>query len=615
MLGALALLAAACSGDSKDETVSAPTQTPEIVVQRPRLNYCPPGVGDEICDFAAAAEGRVQQSDAASLVGAGGPLDNATGRDALSAAIAAALPVSEAHPRTLRSITCPMVRVPPPEPNCTAKFGLVFATISEKEIDAGPIGILVLVFERAASGPRLTTHGIPEGPGRLYVIFGPRTTGGEVPGSDINGPGLGHGVYPVEVLAPGEEPYAPGAAEIIDGVEVRPLRIGGDTTLPDDVVVYLGPAPWAADSFAVLLWREYRGPDGAIRRDDLFGNAIAQHGPLGITAWAADEKFNDITLTACQEGACRGIGVGGWAGEFNVFRSIDGGITWTAAGRVPAMAFPKAVTGDGVIFGQYLARDVNERPVYRFFLHPSGREVPPPAPHTEPRSVPGLGVVWEPTYLGRSIGIEPSYDSAGNQLAGLFAWKLQARIAARFENGGIFASWTYTPDRPSDPHPAMNYIGRVEPSGHPSAIYSNETTLNWIGPFALGHRYLIGNAEVKPKPDSQIPFDVPAVLIDLATGFVSPLRELNAGLPPQLQPFVRGAVPGRVASVSNSTTCLNVREQATTTSASLGCYRDGVLLFERGETTTVSGVTWVAVTPPGGKPGWASAEFLERRAD
>ncbi|MBA4179919.1 MAG: hypothetical protein C0506_04955 [Anaerolinea sp.] len=59
---------------------------------------------------------------------------------------------------------------------------------------------------------------------------------------------------------------------------------------------------------------------------------------------------------------------------------------------------------------------------------------------------------------------------------------------------------------------------------------------------------------------------------------------------------------------------MNVRERPSTASVSLGCYKDGVLLKDRGETRTAEGITWVGVMAPKGPgeaPGWASAEFLE----
>ena len=416
--------------------------------------------------------------------------------------------------------------------------------------------------------------------------------------------------------SPGQTPSpAPGSDEVIQGIPVNPLRIGAETDLPNDLVVYLAPARWATDSGPSLLLREYRAGDGTVRRDDLFANATGQLGPLAIVGWAGDETMQRIIAVACQEGRCRGTGVGGWAGEFDVVQSLDGGITWSFDGRVPAMAFPMGVTFERAIFGQFLSRDDNGLPSYRFFLHPEGSEVIPPGPNTEPRTVPGFGIIWEPVYNDRTIGAEPSFDATGMVIPASVIGSLQARLVARSGNGGLFASWSYTPDRPADPHPPTNYIGRVDPSGQISAIFSNEVVVPWLGPFAINHRYLIANAEVKPPSDSQSLFDVPAVLIDLATGFVAPLRELNTGLEPGFQPLVRAAVPGRVARIVNSETCLNVREAPTMSSPTLGCFPDGVLLAERGESTTAEAITWIAVSTPSGKPGWASTEFLERRPD
>ena len=67
------------------------------------------------------------------------------------------------------------------------------------------------------------------------------------------------------------------------------------------------------------------------------------------------------------------------------------------------------------------------------------------------------------------------------------------------------------------------------------------------------------------------------------------------------------------ARVKTGGDCLNVRDKPATASLSLGCFKDGVLLRLRTQPEqTAEGINWLAVETPDRRPGWASAEFLER---
>jgi hypothetical protein len=221
-------------------------------------------------------------------------------------------------------------------------------------------------------------------------------------------------------------------------------------------------------------------------------------------------------------------------------------------------------------------------------------------------------LVWEPTYEDRGFGAKPVYDAAGKVIANVQPDEhLQAHLAGRL-GGATYARWDYVPDRPADPHERRGYWGQVDGSGKAIALLTGGRVAGWNGPYLAGRGLLLGNAEMATSARSG-PFDVPAVLIDVATGVASPLRELDGGLAENQQPVVRGAVIGRAARVSTGGDCLNVRESAAQTAASLACYRDGVLLWERGELRIEGGISWLPVTTPDGREGWASVEFVERR--
>ncbi len=618
LLFVLALLAAAglmvgCSDDSKHPEATATggaTAAPTPVKRQ--LNVCPEDVGQTVCDFAAAAEGWAQVADVANLVG-GGPFDTAATRADLESLLESQLPATVEGPRKLKSIACPVTRkADAPQPDCSGRFALVLATVGERGALIDGKGLLVLGYNLTASGPQLYGYGIPEPTWQLALLAGPMTGGDQLPGT--NGLGLGFRIYPVEVLPPGAAPATPApGGEQIGGVQVRELTIGAATALPDDLVVYIAPSPWAADSFPVLLWRVYRGANGEIRRDDLFANAQAQVGPLAIVGWSGDERMGEIVLVACAEGKCRGTGVGGWAGEFDVYHSTDGGVTWARFGAVPAMAFPMAVTSEGTIFGHFLGRDAEERPRYRFFSLPSGETVTAPAANTEPRIATGFGLIWEPTYHERQFAVQPVFDAAGKVIGNVQPGeRFEAHLIARLA-GATYGRWEYVPDRPADPHERLQYLGWLDGSGKPAALFTpgnSARVATWNGPYLAGTGLLLANAEMVASTRSL--FDVPVVVIDLQSGVAHPLRELDEGLASTQQPIIRAAVLGRVARIHTGANCLDVRGDPSSSATVVACYADGVLLWERGEARIADGASWLPVMTPDGREGWAPLNALER---
>src|SRR4029079_874650 len=69
---------------------------------------------------------------------------------------------------------------------------------------------------------------------------------------------------------------------------------------------------------------------------------------------------------------------------------------------------------------------------------------------------------------------------------------------------------------------------------------------------------------------------------------------------------------GPFATVARAGDCLNVRESASTSAKSLGCFADGVLLRDLGQATSAGGTPWRQLATPAGAQGWASSEYLDR---
>jgi hypothetical protein len=327
--------------------------------------------------------------------------------------------------------------------------------------------------------------------------------------------------------------------------------------------------------------------------------------------------MSQIVVVSCPETRCRATGVGGWAGQFDVYGSEDGGMKWhsyppTPHSSVPAMSFPHAITTDGVLMSEFVGRSADESIAWRFYLHPGGQEITAPAPRVSPRVVPGVGLIWEwDGTENRGYTPFPTYDEAGGTIKQTaLTPAMQARLIARTADGSTYATWLYVKDRAADPHPVTGYFGRVDSSGKPIALFTpGVVVLTNRELYLAGTDLLLTNVRL---PGTNGPFDVPAALVDLKTGLVEPVRDLGGGLSGNQHPRVSGAVTGPVFRVVSGSDCLNVRQDPSVTATTRGCFKDGVLLADRGQSTVSGAITWVAVSTPSGGPGWASTEFLER---
>jgi hypothetical protein len=114
-----------------------------------------------------------------------------------------------------------------------------------------------------------------------------------------------------------------------------------------------------------------------------------------------------------------------------------------------------------------------------------------------------------------------------------------------------------------------------------------------------------------PDAQGQLRQPVP-VAIDLERGQIQPLGDLWGTAPFLGRNYPVALRTGPFLVVATDGDCLNLRESPSASATSLGCFRDGVLLTDIGDSTTAGGVTWRHVRTASGAIGWASADFLSR---
>jgi len=363
------------------------------------------------------------------------------------------------------------------------------------------------------------------------------------------------------------------------------------------------------------LYRVYTAPDGRERTDDLF--APLAKGGGHPQSFAADWAKGELWSAWCRTGYC-GIESDPSADAVEMlYHSRDGGVSWEEAGRLePGSSLIAPVDGE-------LLTSVWKASSYTYRLVPSGREATRPSgpAASYATAVAGQGVVWQQldpggppvanfydasgTLLFRAPGKSASYiekTPGGN----LVQWReganeSETRIGILDGSGRVIRSWSWAKGRPGD------HLLQVSGQLSENRLYGNVMTPEW---FEFGTDSP-GITEDQLRHGRMFPIEVAIINLDTAT--IHPLPGPSFNLTGNQNPYAVHIDTGPVRRVNTGGSCLNVRENPAKASLSVGCFKAGVLLRLRPETEqTADGMTWVAVETPGGRAGWAAAEFLER---
>jgi DNA-binding CsgD family transcriptional regulator len=208
----------------------------------------------------------------------------------------------------------------------------------------------------------------------------------------------------------------------------------------------------------------------------------------------------------------------------------------------------------------------------------------------------------------------------GNGGAGYYEYPSGKRLPAAPDQqtpapAGVTVRLEYTQDLANE---ASTLIGVSHGTAAPDAYYSFPGGRLFIG-VAISESVLLGLAERNPKamlldpPRELEGFARAAVLVDLTARTVRPVEGLESasGDGGVVSPFRFDVLPPALV-VAGAGDCLNVRETPGRAAGVTGCFADGVLLLRREgvEPVEADGVRWLPVRTPGGRDGWASAEFL-----
>jgi hypothetical protein len=447
--------------------------------------------------------------------------------------------------------------------------------------------------------------------GVLYLAYSGDSVPAPTPSPVAPDFGQGHGR---PTVAPSSSPSADRLPGFLGGVDVVQLEIGDEIEFPDGVALIVELGCTQCDGPTSGFARVYRDAFGQPRVEEIFrpeelglgprlvetDNGVQEEEPR-ITGFGFAPDASEMLVAVCTRGSCGDLGYPSNDVRTTIFRSTDGGVTWSNYGEIEDDAFIAGRVGSGAVLVQsYDSLPGEAEPVARFYGFPDFMPVQPPTPDSAWPGVLSSGeIVWHTQDGGLlrddgSVYLDPGIPGGNPTI--YFGEPALSQIGDR---GLASLSVAYSGG------PGFYYVADVAPERVVTRAYA---VGGGVEPAVwMDERFVFANASFDPN---ELP--LPA-LIDLDEFAIRPITG------PFLQPpllFGRNTIHtvqrGPFARVVNTGSCLNIRAQSSATASVVDCAADGVLLTLERATTGYDGTVWEAVRTPGGAGGWASIEYLER---
>ena len=317
-----------------------------------------------------------------------------------------------------------------------------------------------------------------------------------------------------------------------------------------------------------------------------------------------------LAISACSSGECPGIGTASEDARATVFRSIDGGVTWSAGTELDGIARVVGSDGGSELLMQRLPREGDAR-TDRLEWWPSGRVVDAPVARSPGRSAVTLNdgrIGWWTSdgdalvdadggtlldldaelsggSIGRGVGVLPNAD--GSRL--VVTWVEQSP-------DGSTEAWRWSVyDLQNGRYEATDIL--EAPFQRLPAAWLSESTLLLSGDLTWD---ALGEEAVTPElPRLPVILDV---VEGTATAIEVPGGTLGDG-------WVVAAQRGPFAEINaGAGDCLNLRTAPSLDGGVLRCVAHATLL----ERLTPIEDNWVLVRTSDGVEGWVSGEFVRR---
>ena len=416
-----------------------------------------------------------------------------------------------------------------------------------------------------------------------------------------------HPPRPTATPSPVRSPL-PEVPDFLRGVDVRPLRIDRDAGLTNMTNLFIELGCTQCDGPTTGFARVYGTFYSEARFDVLLTPEMLPLPPATpedqryIAGFGFAPDGSDLIAGVCVHGYCGGMGGPTANAEVWLFRSTDGGITWSDFEHLPRAEIIIGWLGPGsVLTSAY--DDASGR--FSYAVRPTGEGVEPPRGHAGawPSVTSDGQLLWhdaEGLIVDDDshvyVGTEQSGVSFGNPLTG-----------SRSDLVPLF--WQDT---------KKYYLAQLESDGSVRRAFTADGWINpgaWMSPVSDARIFAS-----LPVPASRYPAtsggqfvgSLPAI-VDLGSAAVLPIPH-----PFLDDPFFNGrnhvvaVQQGPLVRVKDTGDCLNVRDAPSTAASVLTCAADNVLLRDQGETAEADGITWARVVTPAGAEGWAAAQYLER---
>ncbi len=443
---------------------------------------------------------------------------------------------------------------------------------------------------------------------RLLIVFAAATLlaacSSRVPPPSTPTPGPSVTVVSSITLAP---PPSPAAAvpDFLNGVEVRPLRIDRDANVTNmtNLIIELGctQCDGPTTGFARVYGIHGTGFDILMTPEMLPLPPAAAEDQRYIAGFGFAADGSDLIAGVCVHGYCGGMGGPTANAEVWLFRSTDGGITWSDFEHLPRPEVVVGWLGPGSVLTSY----IDESGTSFFTVRPAGQSLAAPvnAPKAWP-TVTGTGeVLWY-----ASAGL---LHSDGRTYAGTGQSELSfGKPLVGDKRNLLPLSWS----RGSD---SGYYLAELDPDGSVRRAFTADGWINpeaWMSPVSDGRIFAsvpVPASRYRSLGGRQFVGSLPAV-IDLGSATVLPISNPFLDGPFQNgRNHVVAVQQGPLVRVKDTGDCLNVRA-APDDGEVLECVRDNVILRDTGESANAGGLTWARVQTPSGTEGWSAAQYLEQ---
>lgn len=346
----------------------------------------------------------------------------------------------------------------------------------------------------------------------------------------------------------------------IDGVPLPELRIGSTTVLPHDLAL----VQW--DTGTGVIRRIYRSEDGAVRTEELFAPARGE--TVSQVAATPDGRELVVAVNAPQPG--------GRSPTSTVYRSSDGGATWSVIGASREGAFVTAVGPAGVAIALDAADGSR-----RVELLPGGATVRGTAQLTD------AGVVWR--VLGTAI--QQTANPALTRYTSSAPFVDGARYAVRLRAPGTGGA---------------TGVGVADDQGKLASGFTGDVraVINVIPGGLIAADLSVPNSGWDGETG-----DPTFVLIDPTAGVAHPI-ETGAAIARRGQIFTVAVQRGPLVHIAGADGgCAPVRNRPVIDGAVIFCAPNGMAL-RPGETRVHNDYTWLRVMSGRERPGWVDQAYV-----